>query len=141
MPRILTKIDKPTYTTLKQFEDKLIENAMSIPSYDNNLGHLALVITETKFTAANGGQTFTTPEDPGRSPPMPAFASTTPPVVATAAAGTRAATAAINAAKDNFRTAEAIRSYQHSQTESQNSALRERPSRTASSMQSTIATL
>ena len=47
MPRISKKLDKPTYTTLKKFQDKLIENAMSIPSYNTDLSHLALVIKDT----------------------------------------------------------------------------------------------
>jgi hypothetical protein len=124
LPRISTKTEKPTYTTIKKFQDKLIENAMSIPSFTTDLGHLALVIKESDFTTANNGTAFVPPPNPGNTPAMPTFATRRATTTRTTTRGTTTTTAATqetpsqtSQAEDNFKTAEAIRLFQHRQTE------------------------
>jgi hypothetical protein len=73
MPRISTRTEKPTYTTIQKFQKKINENAIAILSLSTNLRHLALVLSPTNFAAANGGNAFREPIDPGQSPDMPTF--------------------------------------------------------------------
>jgi hypothetical protein len=71
MPRISTSTEKPSYTSLKKFQEAIDENAMSVPSYTTDLGHLALVIPPEDFTSANGGADFIIPSNPGERPTAP----------------------------------------------------------------------
>ena len=71
MPKISTITSKPSYTTIKRFQDKINENAMTIPSSQTDLGHLALVLEPTDFNTANGGTTFVVPVSPGDAPTDP----------------------------------------------------------------------
>ena len=68
LPRISTATSKPSFTSIYDFHDKLIENATAIPLNDTDLGHLALVIGAANFTAANGGTAFVPPANPGLNP-------------------------------------------------------------------------
>ena len=68
LPRLSTATSKPTFTSIYHFHDKLIENASSIPLNNTDLGHLALVINAADYTAANGGNPFVPPTDPGLNP-------------------------------------------------------------------------
>ena len=68
LPRLSTATSKPNFTSIFNFQDKLIENASSIPLNDTDLGHLALVINPTDYTAANRNTAFIAPTDPGLNP-------------------------------------------------------------------------
>ena len=82
MPSIHEPGMEPTYTSLRKFCEVLERNAMSVPSSQTELGHLALVIPTTEFTAANSGIPFIDPRSPGATPDNPATvtsaASSTP---------------------------------------------------------------
>ena len=77
MPRISTPTDKPNFTSINKFCEALEANAMSVPSAFTDLGHLALVIEDHEFTAANAGIAFTPPKNPGLSPTAPKATATT----------------------------------------------------------------
>jgi hypothetical protein len=77
MPRISTDESKPTYSTLRAFQDAIQDNAMTIPSPQTELGHLALVVSPTDFAAANSTIPFVVPTDPGLAPVNPATATAT----------------------------------------------------------------
>jgi hypothetical protein len=68
LPRLSTATSRPTFTSIYDFQDKLIENATSIPLNDTDLGHLALVISDNAFTMANGGTAHVPPTNPGLNP-------------------------------------------------------------------------
>ena len=92
MSRISTSSTKPNYTSLKNFQDAIDANALSIMSTSTELGHLALTRSPTEFTAANNRVAFTIPLNPGPAP-------TPPPRI-----GIRASAAAL--ALDEWTTAE-----------------------------------
>jgi hypothetical protein len=75
MPRISTDASKPTYSTLRAFQDAIQDNAMTIPSPQTELGHLALVISPADFFAVNARTAFIVPTDPGLAPTNPAAAT------------------------------------------------------------------
>ena len=77
MPRISTPTDKPNFISINKFCEALEANAMSVPSAFTDLGHLALVVEDHEFTAANAGIAFTPPTNPGLSPQAPKATSTT----------------------------------------------------------------
>ena len=55
MPRINTGTEKPSFTSLQHFQDKLDENMLAVPNPTDTLGYLGLVITATEYaTLANG---------------------------------------------------------------------------------------
>ena len=118
MPRISTRTDKPTYLSIKKFHDRLQENAMAVPSFTTDLGHLALVIPANEFTEANEGDVFVPPLNPGLSPTMPTFTSATLPAQPAITRTGAAAAAAIptanvdHAAQNQFLTSDAIRTHQ-----------------------------
>lgn len=110
MPKISTITSKPSYTSIKRFQDKINENAMTIPSSQTDLGHLALVLDPTDFDTANGGIAFIPPVSPGNAPTDPTTGITSN---SDAARTTRGATAADDAAINMlpFTAPEAIRQY------------------------------
>ena len=71
MPRISTTSTKPNYTSLKNFQDAIDANALSIMSNTTKLGHMALTRTDTKFTAANATAAFSISTNPGNAPTPP----------------------------------------------------------------------
>ena len=80
MPRISTSSTKPNYTSLKNFQDSIDENALSIMSYTTELGHLAITRSAEEFKAANNNVAFVTPVNPGSAPTPPqAMATRTTP--------------------------------------------------------------
>ena len=112
MPRISTSSTKPNYTSLKNFQDAIDANAMSIMSSTTELGHLALTRSPTEFTLANNNTAFVIPLNPGTAP-------TPPPRI-----GTRASAAALALdptataeTSDPYKAQEALRTYQDSKRE------------------------
>ena len=79
MPRISTSSTKPNYTSLKNFQDALDANAMSVMSYSTELGHLALTRKPEEFTAANNNVSFVTPTNPGNAPTLPSMSTRSSP--------------------------------------------------------------
>ena len=53
IPRISTSSTEPNYISLKNFQDTIDANALSIISTTTDLGHIALTRSSTYFTAAN----------------------------------------------------------------------------------------
>jgi hypothetical protein len=78
-PKSPTKIDgKPTYQTLKDLKDTLIENAASIDSAcgSGNHGLLGLVVTPAEYIAdVDPAHPFVRPVNPGLGPNIPAAAT------------------------------------------------------------------
>jgi hypothetical protein len=78
-PKSPTKIDgKPTYQTLKDLKDTLIENAASIDSArgGGNHGLLGLVVTPAEYIAdVDPAHPFVRPVNPGLGPNIPAAAT------------------------------------------------------------------
>ena len=87
MPPISTATEAPSYTSLEAFKDKLDVNAMNIPSWSTNLGHLYLTIKTADFTKANGSAVID-PKDPGNiaTAPTPVVRVATRSAIAAAAA-------------------------------------------------------
>ena len=71
MPRISTSFTNPDYTSLKNFQDKINANVLSIMSYIIELGHLTLTRTPEDFIAATNNVAFVAPVNPGNAPPHP----------------------------------------------------------------------
>ena len=84
IPRISTSSTKPNYTSLKNFQDSIDANVLSIISTTTNLGHLALTRSPTEFTAANGTVPFVIPTNPGTAPKPPPRIATIASVAALA---------------------------------------------------------
>ena len=78
-PKSPSKIDgKPTYQTLKDLKDTLIENSASIGSMHGggNHGLLGLVVTAAEYTAnVDATNPFIRPANPGLGPVIPANAT------------------------------------------------------------------
>jgi hypothetical protein len=78
-PKSPTKIDgKPTYQTLKDLKDTLIENAASINLVhgSGNHGLLGLVVTAAEYIAEfDPAHPFVCPVNPGLGPDIPAAAT------------------------------------------------------------------
>ena len=70
MPRISTATSKPTYVSILDFQDKLIENATSVPFNRNVYGHLALVVDDQEYLQATNN-VWVDPVDPGLNPTIP----------------------------------------------------------------------
>ena len=68
MPKISTPGNRPTYTSLRNFQDHLNDNAMAIPFPKNLLGHLGLVLPQDEYKAANKNKEWNDPADPGDDP-------------------------------------------------------------------------
>ena len=65
MPAISTPGSRPTYTTLRRFQDKLNANAMAVPSHQSEtLGHLGLVISDTDYKVVNNTTSWVDPTKP-----------------------------------------------------------------------------
>ena len=103
MPRISTPTEDLNFATLQAFEDKFNSNAMNVPSWTSQLGHLYLTIKDTEFTSANGGTAAIIPTDPPVIRPP-----TSPAVVAAIAASEDDPTGTV-ATTDPFAAQEAIR--------------------------------
>jgi len=75
MPRLSTETEPPTFTTIKNFQQKLDANMMAIDSTTTNLGHLAIVTTDEEFDTMNGGP-YIVSTDPGPTAPNPVVSIT-----------------------------------------------------------------
>ena len=116
MPRISTPTDAPNFSSLDSFQQAINENAMNIPSWTSQLGHLFITIKATDFTAANGTAAIV-PTDPGAvavGPPVTTRPATRAAVAAAAAAGEAAPVETI-LPPDPFQAQEAIRVHQQAQ--------------------------
>ena len=71
MPKMSTPSTPPSYQSVRDFQKALNHNAMSIHSYQTKLGHLAFVVKEDTFLAANAQVKFIPPKDPGLAPTNP----------------------------------------------------------------------
>ena len=98
---------KPKYTSLKNFQDVIDDNALSIMSNTTEISYTALTRKATEFTAVNSTVAFIIPTNPGNVP--------TPP----ANIGTRASTAVLTGdstatveKSDPYKPQEAIRIFQ-----------------------------
>ena len=111
MPRISTSSTKPNYTSLKNFQDAIDANAMSIMSSTTELGHLALTRSPTEFTLANG-TAFVIPLNPGTAPNPPPRIGTRASAAALALDPTATAETS-----DPYKAQEALRTYQDSKHE------------------------
>ena len=54
----------PNYTTIKEFDLALRENALTISSYQTHLGHLALVVSPDEYAEVNNNVPFVEPTNP-----------------------------------------------------------------------------
>ena len=73
MPKISTPGERPTYTSLRKFQDKINANAIAIPSHQSlTIGHLGLVIPDAKYAAANNNTSWADPATPALAPRKPA---------------------------------------------------------------------
>ena len=117
MPRISSPTEAPNFSSLNAFQQAINENAMNIPSWTGQLGHLFITLKTTDFTASNGSQA-TIPTDPGAvaSPPTPVTRPATRAAVAAALAAGETAPADTVLPPDPFQAQEAIRVHQQAQT-------------------------
>lgn len=76
MPRISSLGARPKYSSLHNFQDKLNNNAMSIP--DTEFGHLALVVSPTNFYKSNNYTTLVKPQPAGDKPTTKSRENTNP---------------------------------------------------------------
>ena len=110
MTCIITSSTKPNYTSLKNFQDVIDANVLSIISNTTNLGHPALTRSPTEFTATNGTFAFIIPTNPGTAP--------TPPHCIATRASAAAITIDPNAVSetlDPYKAQEALRIFQEKQ--------------------------
>jgi len=92
MPKISTEGERPSYTTLRLFQDAFNKNARSIPSHQShNLGHLGIAIRDTDYLKINRNIAWSDPTEAPTKPSKP----TTPAGEVT----------------DPFKAAEAIRAW------------------------------
>ena len=66
MPKISDDQTKPTYNTIDQFQRKLDENLLAIPSIEGELGFLGLPVSPAEYLVISGGPAFVTPPDPSK---------------------------------------------------------------------------
>ena len=78
MPKISTPGSRPTYTSLRAFQDKLNDNAMAVPFPRTKLGHLGLVLPTATFKAINNNNEWQDPEEPPEDPEPPKSTGTFP---------------------------------------------------------------
>ena len=78
MPKISTPGNRPTYTSLRLFQDKLNENAMAVPFPKTTLGHLGLVLPVTTYKAINQNAAWEDPKEPDDDPETPKSTGTFP---------------------------------------------------------------
>ena len=71
MPKISTPGNRPTYTSLRLFQDQLDANAMIIPYPKTLLGHLGLVLPPDTYKSVNNGTEWSDPEEPDEEPEEP----------------------------------------------------------------------
>jgi hypothetical protein len=70
MPRISTDDSPPTFSSITLFQRKIEANATALPSTDNELGCLGLVISEAEYIEEEGSA-YAPPVDPGNAPTAP----------------------------------------------------------------------
>ena len=117
MLRISTDTERPNFTFLEQFQDKLDSNAMYVPSWTSALGHLYLTISESKFTTENNDMVVVIPTDPGTTPTAP-LAIKRPAIrsaLATAVTANHPVLVSATSPTDPFNAEEAIRVHQQNQ--------------------------
>ena len=71
MPKMSTPSNPPSYQSVRDFQKALNHNAMNIHSFQTKMGHVALVVKEDVFLAANNQVKFNPPTDPGLAPTNP----------------------------------------------------------------------
>ena len=71
MPKISDEQTKPTYNTIDQFQRKLDENLLAIPTIEGELGFLGLAVSPAEYLTISGGPVFLPPTDPGDKPKDP----------------------------------------------------------------------
>ena len=71
MPHISSPRSKPTYSSLRAFQDAINKNALCISSLQTELGHLALVLSPEEYKQATNDEDFVIPKNPGTSPRNP----------------------------------------------------------------------
>ena len=71
LPKISQPGSRPSYTSLRLFQDQINENAMAIPSSNTKLGHLGLVEDNATYKAVTSNKSWTVPTDPGNAPKKP----------------------------------------------------------------------
>ena len=102
MPKMSTPSNPPSYQSVRDFQKALNHNAMNIHSFQTKMGHLALVVKEDVFLAANNQVKFNPPTDPGLAPTNPTNATTS----------TSGVTTRSNSPEDNnFVAMESIRAF------------------------------
>ena len=125
MPKLSTETTKPNYTTIKKFTEALEQNAMSVPSAQTELGHLALVISDADYTIANEGNAWIPPTNPGKAPTNPVPTATTTEITTTPVRNTRSSTSTTTTVDPQaismlpFTAAEAIRAFNEEKQEYQ----------------------
>ena len=68
MPEIATITKKPTWASIKAFQESIQDQAMSIITCDHNLGFLGMVLQGSYFYPLNNGNLFVPPIDPVPAP-------------------------------------------------------------------------
>ena len=68
MPQIATATTTPTYTSILKFQEAINSQALAIPITGSDLGHLALVISDTDYNSVNNNVNFVAPVSPGLTP-------------------------------------------------------------------------
>ena len=71
MPKISTPGNRPTYSSLRLFQDKLNVNTMTVPFPKTTLGHLGLVLPTTTYKAINNNTEWQAPKEPEDHPEQP----------------------------------------------------------------------
>ena len=72
MPNISPNGECPTYTTLRNFQDALNNNAMAVTSPLDTLGHLGIVVSKTEYTNISPtNETYSEPKKPSAKPTDP----------------------------------------------------------------------
>ena len=62
MPKISTTGERPSYTSLRRFQDAFNKNARSIPSHQSHeLGHLGIAIREADYLKINHNTAWVDP--------------------------------------------------------------------------------
>ena len=75
MPKISPNGERPSYTTLRKFQEAINDNAMAIPSPNDELGHLGLVISKEEYKKHSSNSTDYEP--PTKPDPKPTEPTTT----------------------------------------------------------------
>ena len=68
IPKMATIKNKPTWASIKAFQESIQDQSIAITTFDHNLSFFGMVLQASYFGPLSNGNLYTPPIDPGPAP-------------------------------------------------------------------------